>query len=289
MRGNPRVWASRALLAVVIGAPAAASWHNLTAAGQHALGLTGAWSALVPLVLDAAALYAAVLALRDVLNGDGAGVNRALVWAYAVGSAWLGAWYADRTDGLPAALFFAAASVSAVVLWDRTLRALRRDTLRERGAVAPPTPRYRLARWVVAPRETGQAWRLAVVEGITDPATAVRLARAAAELPPPAAGAAPAPVLAVADPVPALDPTPAPLPDMSKADAVRRAVAELGDTDPHAVVAWLRPRGVDVERTYVHDVIRRDRQRAGTAATPAPAVTDTPPTDRAPLRLAASN
>lgn len=42
------------LLLVVVGAPAAASWHGLTAAGAEALGLEGWWSALVPLVLDAA-------------------------------------------------------------------------------------------------------------------------------------------------------------------------------------------------------------------------------------------
>lgn len=260
-----RLWTSRALLVVVIGAPAAASWHGLTAAGEQALGLPGVWSALVPLVLDAAAAYAAVLALRDVLAGDAAGMNRALVWAYAIGSAALNAWHADRVGGLPAALFYAAASVSAVILWDRTLRALRRDHLREQGAVSPPTPRFRLARWVVAPGETARAWRVAVVEGITDPVVAVRAAR---EL----AADTLAPIYVDAAVV-------EPLAGLSKADAVRAAFAQLDDTSPRAVAGWLVERGVDVAPTYVSDVARRDG-RSGKAITT--------PDDGGPLRLAAS-
>lgn len=262
-----QLWASRALLVVVIGAPAAASWHGLTAAGEQALGLPGAWSALVPLVLDAAAAYAAVLALRDVLSGDAAAGNRALVWAYALFSAGLNAWHADQVGGLPAALFYALASVSAVILWDRTLRALRRDALRAQGAVQPPTPRFRVARWVVAPGETARAWRVAVIEGITDPADAVQAARARR-------AGAPVPVRAWADVEP--------LAGLSKADAVRLALDEAETPDgraPRVIAEWLADRGVTVPHTYVSDVIRRD-ERSSKAIT----TTD----DGGPLRLAAS-
>lgn len=262
-----RTWSARLLLVVVIGAPAAASWHGLTAAGEQALGLSGAWSALVPLVLDAAAAYAAVLALRDVLAGDAAGMNRLLVWVYAIGSAALNAWHADQVGGLAAALFYAAASISAVILWDRTLRALRRDHLRELGAVSPPTPRFRLARWMVAPGETARAWRLAVVEGVSDPVEAVRLARLTG---------------ADVEELPAL-PVRAELVDLwaglSKADAVRRALADAETPDgraPRVIAEWLADRGVDVAPTYVSDVIRRDSK----------AITNTD--DGGPLRLAAS-
>jgi hypothetical protein len=168
---------SVSLLVVVVGAPAAASWHGLTAAGEHALGLHGVQSWLVPLVLDAAAAYSAVLALRDTERGDAAGLDRLLVWAYVAGSAALNAWWADRTGGLAAALFFAVASVSAAVLWDRTLRQVRRDVLRNQGAVSSPTPRFRLARWVVAPSETAAAWRHAVIEDVSNPTDAVRAVR----------------------------------------------------------------------------------------------------------------
>jgi hypothetical protein len=72
-------------------------------------------------------------------------------------------------------LFFAVASVSAAVLWDRTLRQVRRDVLRNRGAVSSPTPRFRLARWVVAPSETAAAWRHAVIEDVFKQTEVVRV------------------------------------------------------------------------------------------------------------------
>lgn len=249
-------------LVIVVGAPAAASWHGLTDAGEHALGLHGSWSWLVPLVLDAAALYAALLALRATEAGDSAALDRMLVWAYAAGSAALNAWWADKAGGLPAALFFAAASVSAVVLWDRTLRAIRRDVLRRMGAVATPAPRFRPARWLVAPGETRRAWCLAVVEGITDPAEAVRAVRHQ----------------------PRADQTPVrALAELSKADAVRAALQEVDDQTPHVVAAWLAARGIEVAPTYVADVKRRDASKTGTKQLDAG---DTDPDDPGALRLA---
>jgi hypothetical protein len=214
--------------------------------------LPGWWAVLVPLVLDAAAAYSAVLALRDVLAGDAAGMNRVLVWAYAFSSAGLNVWHGENTEGLQAALFYGLASVSAVVLWDRTLRATRRDLLRRRGAVAAPTPRFRFARWLVAPGETGRAWRLAVLEGISDPAEAVTLLRTRRQV-------------ASVD-APGLEPV-AELAGLSKADAVRKALAVLDEqADPERVCRWLSARGVETSRNYVYDVLRRDggRQAAAT-------------------------
>lgn len=255
---NTRTVGTALLLVVVVGAPAAASWHGLSEAGATALGLPGAWSALVPLVLDAAGAYAAVLSVRDVLSGDSAAMNRLLVWAYALGSAGFNAWHADRVGGLPAALFYALASISAVLLWDRTLRAVRRDRLREAGAVSPPAPRFRMARWLVAPGETGRAWRAAVVEGITDPADAVRLVRL--------------PLLdrPALPPAPTSPETGAPaLTELSKADAVRRAVAELGEAaTAREVSLFLAGRGVEVAPTYVSDVARRDAAKSTPDAEP---------------------
>lgn len=255
-RDQVRSGLSGVLLVVVVGAPLAASWHGLTEAGRDALGLPGLWAVLVPLVLDAAAAYSAVLALRDVLAGDAAGMNRALVWAYAFSSAGLNVWHGERTAGVQAAIFYGLASVSAVVLWDRTLRATRRDHLRRRGAVAEPTPRFRLARWLVAPGETGRAWRVAVLEGISDPSEAVTRLRTQHQ-------------------VTALDaPAPEPvgeLAGLSKADAVRKALAALDEqADPERVCRWLAVRGVETSRNYVYDVLRRDsgRQAAATNGQP---------------------
>lgn len=255
-----RAGLSTALLVVVVGAPAAASFHGLMLAGVNALGLTGWWATLVPLVLDAGAAYTAVLAVRDVLAGDSAVVNRLLTWIYAAGSAAMNAWYADQAGGLAAALYFAGASLSAVVLWDRTLRALRRDQLRERGAMQAPTPRFRLARWVVAFKETRQAWCVAVVEGITDPAQAVRMARQLAETGTTVAA------------LPAAD-----LRGLSKGDAIRTALRELDiegrelDTeDKREAAEWLAERGVQVSPSYVGDIVRRPPPRARTRDTAEP-------------------
>lgn len=266
-------WA-RWLLGLVILPPAGASWLSLTEAGQHALAL-GSWSWLVPLSLDASAAYAAALALRDVEDGDSAAMNRLLVWAYVAGSAALNWWWARQHGGLPAAIFFAAMSVSASLLWDRTLRRIRRGVLRARGAVSPPSPRFRLARWVVAFSETGRAWRYAVVESVVDPAEAVRAVR---QVHAPAVEVAPdgpsqtdaasgrdviEPVAAVAE----LEPAAPVLVTRSKASVIRE-VAEavrgtVADSElPRAVAREAARLGVEVDVTYVHDVFRRDEQTA---------------------------
>lgn len=172
--------AGAAALALVVIAPAAASWHGLVGAGRDVFGLTGGWEYVVPLTLDGAALYSAVLAMRAILAGDSAFGARFLTAIYALSAATFNGWHAKTAAGgnLQAAIFFAGASLSAVVLWDVTLRALRRDQLRAAGLVEAPLPRWRLLRWLVAPVETARAWRLAVVDQITDPAEALKLARA---------------------------------------------------------------------------------------------------------------
>ena len=174
VRGGWR--ALRALpLVVVVVAPALASWRGLVETGHVWLGLPGDWAVLVPLTLDSAATYAAVLAMRSVLAGDSALVDRLLVWAYALGAAGLNLAFHRLFGGAPSALYYAAASVSAVVLWGRTLRAWRRDQLRLVGAIEPPLPRFRALRWVIAPTETARAWRVAVMQGLSTPAEALAL------------------------------------------------------------------------------------------------------------------
>lgn len=172
---------SVAALVVVVGAPAVASWHNLVAFGTDVLHLTDGWEYVVPLTLDGAAIYAAALTLRAILKGDGAFGTRLLTALYALGGAGFGAYHARTAVGgnVPSAVYYAAASLSAVVLWDITLRALRRDQLRALGAIEKPLPRWRLLRWLVAPVETARAWRYAVIEQITDPAEALQLSREA--------------------------------------------------------------------------------------------------------------
>lgn len=169
---------SMAALGVVVVAPAAASWHGLVAAGRDLFGLAGGWEYVVPLSLDGAALYAAALSIRAILSADSAVGARLLTALYALAASGFNFVHAKSSDGnIMSALFFAGASLSAVVLWDVTLRHLRRDQLRTLGAIEAPLPKFRLLRWLVAPVETARAWRLAVVEQLTDPLEALHQSR----------------------------------------------------------------------------------------------------------------
>ncbi|MPZ12807.1 MAG: DUF2637 domain-containing protein, partial [Kiloniellaceae bacterium] len=157
----------------MVAAPVLASWHGLTATARDWFDLAGWWAYLPPLVADGAALYAAVLALRDTLEGDSARGNRALVWLYAALSAGLNIAHADTFGGTPAAIFYGAASVSAVILFDRTLRSIRRRELRAMGTVDSPAPRFRPLRWLLHFRQTWRAWKLAIGAGISRPSEAL--------------------------------------------------------------------------------------------------------------------
>lgn len=172
-------------LAVVVIAPAAASWHGLVSTGRDLLKLTDGWEYLVPLTLDGAALYAGALAIRAILAGDSAFGARFLTALYAMVAAGFNAFHAYTTQqgSVAAALYFAIASLSAVVLWDVTLRALRRDQLRDLGAIEAPLPKFRLLRWLVDLPMTARAWRVAVIEQITDPNEALQRARELRGLP----------------------------------------------------------------------------------------------------------
>lgn len=177
-REQARSLSGTALLTVVVGAPAAASWHGLTGFGTSVLGLSSAWSVVVPLTLDAAACYTAWLALRAVLHGDSALVPRLLTVAYALASAGFNVVHALTVhEGVAGAAYFGGAALSAALLWDITLRAWRRDQLRALGLVEGPLPRFRSVRWLVAPVETSRAWRVAVIEGISDPIQALNEVR----------------------------------------------------------------------------------------------------------------
>ena len=253
-----RIFGAVALVAVV-GAPAAASWHGLVRFGRNELQLTDGWEYLVPISLDGAAAYAAWLALRAVLAGDSAVWPRLLTLVYAISSA---AFNAHAAPTPAAALFYGAMSLSAVVLWDTTLRALRRDQLRTMGVIEGPAARYRPLRWLFAPTETLDAVKIAVLENVADPRQALRMVRGeqvGLEPPPPdggtpVEGAAAPEVVERAD---VIDYEPRELTVSSKADAVRVAFATVGPDDVQAVLAWLAQRGITVDRTYVYDLRRK--------------------------------
>ncbi|MFR9806458.1 DUF2637 domain-containing protein [Pseudonocardia sp. RS010] len=170
------------LLGVVVLAPEAAAWQGLLALARDTFHMDGHLAYLVPLLFGAAAFYVALLAQRYVLRGDSAMTERVLTWLYAAAGAGFNFWHADHVQHEPAAaLFFGGASLSAALLWDRTLRAWRRDQLREIGALERPLPRFRALRWVLAPAETFRAFRLSVMRGLSTPDEALALVEAEAE------------------------------------------------------------------------------------------------------------
>jgi hypothetical protein len=146
---------------------AALSFHGLVGFGQQNLRLSGGWEYLVPFGLDGAAMFSAVIAVREASHGDASLGSRLLVWAFAGAAAWFNWVHAPRGSGHAGApQFFAGMSLSAAILFDRALKQTRRAALREQGLVPRPLPQIRVVRWLRAPRETFRAWSLMLLEGV---------------------------------------------------------------------------------------------------------------------------
>jgi hypothetical protein len=163
-------------LTVVVLSPLVLSFHSLAGWGHEALGLVWPLTWVVPLTLDAAALVCVGLTFHAMLRADSAGASRLLVWVFAGASA-AANWRHGAAISPDAAVYYAAMPLVAALLLDITLRRVRRTALAGLGALERPLPRYRAARWIVAPTETWRAWRTAVREGITDPTQALTVAR----------------------------------------------------------------------------------------------------------------
>jgi len=146
---------------------AALSFHGLVGFGRENLNLSGGWEYLVPFGLDGAAMFSAVIAVREASNGDASLGSRLLVWLFAGAAAWFNWVHAPR-GGLHAGApqFFAGMSLSAAILFDRALKQTRKAALREQGLVPRPLPQIRIVRWLRAPRETYRAWSLMLLEGV---------------------------------------------------------------------------------------------------------------------------
>ncbi|WP_031511260.1 DUF2637 domain-containing protein [Streptomyces megasporus] len=159
--------ASYVLLFCCAGVAAALSFHGLVGFGRENLGLSGGWEYLVPFGLDGAAMFSAVIAVREASHGDASLGSRLLVWLFAGAAAWFNWVHAPRGDehaGAPQ--FFAGMSIAAAILFDRALKQTRRAALREQGLVPRPLPQIRVVRWLRAPRETYAAWSLMLLEGV---------------------------------------------------------------------------------------------------------------------------
>lgn len=168
-RRKERIYAtaSYSLLFCCAGVAAALSFHGLVGFGRQNLNLSGGWEYLVPFGLDGAAMFCAVIAVREASHGDASIASRLLVWLFAGAAAWFNWVHAPRGAGHAGAPhFFAGMSLSAAVLFDRALKQTRKAALREQGLVPRPLPQIRLVRWLRAPRETYGAWSLMLLEGV---------------------------------------------------------------------------------------------------------------------------
>jgi hypothetical protein len=142
------------------------------------LGMHGPERYVVFLIIEATAVALMLLANQTALAGDSAGGLWALVWAVTAGAVTMQIVHANAIGQPQAAMVYATASVLTVVLWRAKTRRGLRDRLRAAGMIEDPLPRYRPIRWILRPRETFRAWYLALGEGVSDPATAMDMARA---------------------------------------------------------------------------------------------------------------
>ncbi|MBO8196176.1 DUF2637 domain-containing protein [Streptomyces oryzae] len=168
-RRKETVYATAAYLLLFCCAAVAAalSFHGLVGFGRQNLGLGGGWEYLVPFGLDGAAMFSAVIAVREASHGDASLGSRLLVWIFAGAAAWFNWVHAPRGSGHDGApQFFAGMSLSAAILFDRALKQTRRAALRDQGLVPRPLPQIRIVRWLRAPRETFGAWSLMLLEGV---------------------------------------------------------------------------------------------------------------------------
>lgn len=279
---------------VVVAAPQSLSFHSLADWGRDSLGLPGDWRFVVPLALDAVGMAYAGLAFHASLKGQSAGAARLMVWVIA-GASSVANWRQGISISTDAAVFSAAMPLSAALLLEFMLRAIRRTVLGHIGALEPPLPHYRAVRWVVDPLPTWRAWRTAVKEGLTDPADAlelsrtdpaerlelVRLLRAQRGQQTPLQALLsgsqplelPAPLEAAPEPPTDLwEGVPADLASWKKRDAVVLAFDRIADAEgiPVADVeglggkahTWLAVRGITVNSNYAYDIARAARDQA---------------------------
>jgi Protein of unknown function (DUF2637) len=170
-------WINTLLTIVALAASYGAALGQAGFAEMY-LGMHGPERFVVFLIIEATAVALMLLANQTALAGDSAGGLWTLVWLVTAGAVTMQILHAYAIGQPEAAMVYATASVLTVVLWRAKTRRSLRDRLRAAGMIEDPLPRYRPVRWVLRPRETFRAWYLALGEGVSDPATAMDMARA---------------------------------------------------------------------------------------------------------------
>jgi hypothetical protein len=208
--------------------------------GRYELQLSAEWVVAVPVALEAGALTYAGLSLWATLTKDRAPIARVMTLVTvlaAAGASWVGSRAAHRPE--IGAAYFAGASIMALLMWHQILHRLRREELRAENSLAerpPNRPRFGLARWLVDFRGTLRAWRLAVLQRISDAEQALAEADAA-KLPP-------------------LELSTDALVKLAARDRLAVAFGALGRIDIPAALAMLQDRGAPVDQSYAYQLKR---------------------------------
>lgn len=209
------------------------------------IGIHGVAALGVPISLDGVSLAAAMVALRAELAGEASGVYRATMFAFTGASAAANWYHGMRLGGAASALYLGGMSLAVAWVFALSLRQIRHESRRDAGITAPRLPRFSLAHWMRYPRLTFRAFSLAVRDGHSSALAALNAAHDAAS---PADSH---------DATRRRDYATGLLDGLSQADAIRRAIAEVGG-EPRQVVEWLAEHGREVAPQRVYDVIRRD-------------------------------
>jgi hypothetical protein len=250
-RRRRAAWLAFAGFAVVLGSIESLAVRGQADFGHYELALNGAWAYTVAVALEAGAITWAGLALWAMLTRDRVGLAHLMTAATvmaASGASWIGARAAHRPEA--GAAYLALASVFALLMWHAIMTRVRRDDLRESGEIqgVPAKPRFGWARWMLAPIETGQAWRLAVLRRISDPSEA--LAALAAEK-----GARKARRSAKA--IPVIELTADILTALGARERLLTAFGKLGSVDVPSALAMLAESGAPVDQSYAYQVVKQ--------------------------------
>lgn len=234
-------------LTVVLVAPVALSSQDLVkwAASPMGLGLSGVWAYVVFIALDCAAVLCIALTMHSYFRGEAAGLAHTLVWVFAGLSAFANWRNTLNTPARDDNWFVPSMSILGAVLLEVVIRKIRRSVRVEQGVYENPIPRFRFLRWIVAFDETFKAWKLSVIEGVSNPTEAVQLARG---------GVIPRKVITISVEK---------LAELSKADQVKEAFNALGSYDVPEAIKWLSERGITVNRPYAYSVAKKEKESVG--------------------------
>jgi hypothetical protein len=127
--------------------------------------------------LESIAIYLQYEAHTALMAGDASLKLRLGSYAVALLAGVLNYWHWANPDHspTPAAVAFGALSAISPWLWAVRSRSMHREQLREQGLVEQRAVKFATARWLLYPRRTYSAFRLAVWEGETDPRAAIAL------------------------------------------------------------------------------------------------------------------